>query len=48
VSNTWAEFKKSVEAQGVKDETPIAWIDCGAFFDEITVHFAEDGEAEIY
>lgn len=24
---TWAAFKAEVEKQGVKDDTPIAWID---------------------
>lgn len=27
MSTTWKEFKESVEAQGIKDETPIEYID---------------------
>ena len=27
---SWKEFKEAVEKLGVKDETEIDWIDCGA------------------
>lgn len=27
MSMTWAEFKAKVEALGVEDDTPLAWID---------------------
>ena len=46
-NNTWGAFKKAVEAQGVTDETPLAWIDCGCFADDVTVRFDSEGDAEI-
>ena len=43
---TWGEFKKQVEAKGVKDENKIAWIDNDGY-EDVTVELFEDGEVAI-
>jgi len=40
---TWAKFKELVEANGVKDEMEISWIDVGRFYDEeLTVNIEDN------
>ena len=38
---TWGEFKKLVEAKGVKDDMPLEWIDITGYTSDIDVWFPE-------
>jgi len=40
---TWKEFKEQVEAQGVKDEDEIFYIDTGNYPERLSVSTPNDG-----
>ncbi len=44
---TWKEFKDAVEELGVKDDTPIDWIDCGTDVEAVEFVENEDGSISV-
>ena len=44
---TWGWIKKQVKASGIKDDTPVHWIDVSGYEGEIRVSWDDDGGVEI-
>ena len=40
---TWREFKETVEAEGIKDDTPIHWIDMNGYDGVLSVTIDAEG-----